>query len=371
MNEAYTPEDLKATHDGLKWSQAGPGVIPAWVADMDLPTAPEVVEALRRRAAGDLGYPSWLTEPGAGPLAEAFAERMAGRYGWQADPSLVRSFNDLNQALQVFLQVWTRPGDGVAVHVPAYHPFLGTLDLMKRPLRPIRMEPEGDSWRFDPPDLSGCRVLLLVNPHNPTGRVFTREELAVLAEQAELHDLLVISDEIHADLAFEPHRHIPFATILPERTVTLTSATKAFNLGGIRCSVAHVGHPGVREALAGQPPFVYGSANLFGVEATVAAWRHGDAWLEDTRALLDRNRRTIAARLPATIGYRVPEATYLAWLHVGRPGMAEVYEREARVLLNDGAAFGPGGEPYVRLNFATTEPILAEILDRLARAGIT
>ncbi|MEV4013085.1 aminotransferase class I/II-fold pyridoxal phosphate-dependent enzyme [Nonomuraea angiospora] len=367
MNEAYTPEDLKTSHDGIKWSEVAPGVIPAWVADMDLSTAPEVIEALRRRAAGDLGYPTWLEQPSAGPLAEAFAERMANQYGWQADPSLVRSFNDLNQALQVLLQVWTRPGDGVALHTPAYHPFLETLKVMERPLRPIQLEPDGDSWRFQVPDLSGCRVLLLVNPHNPTGRSFTREELTELAEHVERHDLLVIADEIHADLTFEPHQHIPFATILPERTVTLTSATKAFNLGGIRCSVAHLGHAGVRKALEAQPPFVYGSANLFGVEATVAAWRHGDAWLESTRALLDRNRRMIASRLPASVGYRVPEATYLAWLNVGQPGMAEVYEREARVRLVDGAVFGPGGEHYVRLNFATTEAILAEILDRLTQ----
>ncbi|MEV0384112.1 hypothetical protein [Nonomuraea sp. NPDC050643] len=110
---------------------------------------------------------------------------------------------------------------------------------------------------------------------------------------------------------------------------------------------------------------MYGSANLFGVEATVAAWRHGDAWLAETVALLDRNRHTIAERLPAGVGYRIPEATYLAWLDVGRPGMAEVIEREARVRLNDGVAFGPGGEHHVRLNFATTEAILDEVLNRL------
>ncbi|WP_245642373.1 MalY/PatB family protein [Nonomuraea candida] len=354
----------------MKWAAVEPDVIPAWVADMDLPTAPAVADVLRRRADGDLGYPAWLLDPTGGPLAEAFAERMAGKFGWRADPGLVRPFNDLNQALQVLLQLWTEPGDGVAVHVPAYHPFLDTLDLMERPLRPIRMEPDGGTWRFEVPDLSGCRVLLLVNPHNPTGRAFTLAELTELAEHAERHDLLVISDEIHADLVYGPHRHIPFATILPGRTVTLTSATKAFNLGGIRCSVAHLGHPGVRAALNAQPPFVYGSPSVFGVEATVAAWRHGDAWLAETVALLDRHRHAIAARLPEAFGYRVPEATYLAWLDVGRPGMAEVIEREARVRLNDGASFGPGGERCVRLNFATTEAILDEILTRLSGAPL-
>ncbi len=361
---------MKTTNDGLKWAKAGPGVIPAWVADMDLPTAPAVIEALHRRADGDLGYPVWFDDPASGPLAEAFAERMATRYGWSPDPRLVRSYSDINQALQVLLHVWTSPGDAVALHTPAYHPFLSTLESMDRPLRSIQLRPDGDSWRFEVPDLSGCKVLLLVNPHNPTGRVFSREELEELAEHAERHDLMVIADEIHADLVYEPHRHIPFATILPDRTVTLTSATKAFNLGGVRCSVAHLGASGVREALDAQPPFLFGSAHVFGVEATVAAWRHGDAWLEETRALLDRNRHAIAARLPAGVTYRIPQATYLAWLDYGRPGVAEALEREAKVLLSDGAFFGPGGETHVRLNFATSEPVLAEVLRRIAAATL-
>ncbi|WP_246266914.1 MalY/PatB family protein [Nonomuraea typhae] len=354
--------------DGLKWTRVAPGVIPAWVADMDLPTAPAVVEALKARAEGDLGYPTWLDSYQAGPISEAFGERMAARYDWTPDIGHCRTYSDINQALQVFLHIWTKPGDGVALHTPAYHPFLGTLATMDRPLHPIQLEPDGESWGCEVPDLSGCKVLLLVNPHNPTGRVFTRQELELLAEHAERHDLLVLSDEIHADLTYAPHRHIPFATILPDRTVTLTSATKAFNLGGIRCSIAHVGSPAARKALEEQPPFLYGSAGVFGVEATVAAWRHGDAWLEQTLALLDRNRSALAARLPATVRYRIPEATYLAWLDVGRPGLAEVLEREAKVLLNDGALFGPGGDEYVRLNFATTEATLTEILDRLVPA---
>lgn len=329
---------------------------------MDLPTAPEVVEVLRRRAEGDLGYPNWLDDATVSPLAEAFADRMTTRYGWRPDPAHVRTYCDINQALQVLLHLWTRPGDGVALHTPAYHPFLGTIETMKRRLHPIQFEPDGETWRSDSPDLASCRVLLLVNPHNPTGRVFTRQELEILAEQAERHDLLVIADEIHADLTYAPNRHIPFATLLPERTVTLTSATKAFNLGGIRCSIAHLGMPELRRALEQEPPFLYGSANLFGVEATVAAWRHGDKWLASTLELLDRNRKAIAARLP---GYRIPQATYLAWLPSGRN--AETLEREAKVLLSDGSAFGPGGEGHVRLNFATTEPVLAEILDRLTR----
>ncbi|WP_244894122.1 MalY/PatB family protein [Planobispora rosea] len=374
---ALTLENL-TSRDGIKWSHPAPGVIPAWIADMDFPVAAAVRDALARRAHGDLGYPAWDERHDAGPLALAFAERMESRYGWRPDPEHVRSFTDINQALQVILHVATRPGDEVAVHVPAYPPFLETCKEMGRPALPIPMEPAGDSWGFDAEALAvrlaegRCRVLLLVNPQNPTGRVFTREELTGLAELAERHDLLVISDEIHADLVHTPGEHIPFATLLPERTVTLTSATKAFNLGGVRCSVAHTGAPALREALAAQPTHLYGMANVFGVEATVAAWRHGDDWLAEARTVLDRNRHLIAERLPDGVGYRIPDATYLAWLDLSGLGLAEepaaFLEREAKVMLSPGPLFGPGGEGFARLNFATSGPVLSEILDRVTRA---
>ncbi len=349
----------------MKWSKAGPGVIPAWVADMDFPVAPVIRESLQRRIVTDLGYPTWDEHSAPPPLIDAFTERMETRYGWRPEPGMARSFTDLNQALQVILHLVTEPGDKVALHTPAYNAFVASLTEMNRPILPIPALSDGDGWRFELPDLSGCRVLLLVNPHNPTGRVLTREELTELAEAAERHDLLVISDEIHADLVYAPHRHIPFATILPERTITLTSASKAFNLGGVRCSVAHFGHAPTRKAVWSMPRFLYGEANLFGVEATIAAWRHGDAWLEEIMALLDRNRRMIAEALPEGVGYRLPQATYLAWLDFGRPGTAERLEREAGVLLSGGEHFGPGGETFARLNFATSRPILEEVLRRI------
>jgi cysteine-S-conjugate beta-lyase len=216
----------------------------------------------------------------------------------------------------------------------------------------------------------GCRVLLLVNPHNPTGRVFDRAELTAIAEVAERHDLVVISDEIHADLAYEPHRHVPFASLGPEaaaRTVTITSATKAFNLAGLRCSVAHVGDHRVREALAAQPPLLFGEVSSLGVLATLAAWREGDDWLTEARATLERNRALVAAGLPPGVRHHPPEAGYLAWLDCPDlgPDPAEFFLTEARVLLSPGPDFGPGGEGFARLNFATSGPLLEEILRRL------
>ncbi|HEY7488155.1 MAG TPA: aminotransferase class I/II-fold pyridoxal phosphate-dependent enzyme [Streptosporangiaceae bacterium] len=373
--------DHLRSRPGMKWAVAEPGVLPAWVADMDFPVAPPVRAALQRRIDSDLGYPIW-TDSGKGmPLPEAFADYMARRYGFTPDPAYVREFTDVKQALQVILQLATRPGDPVALHVPAYPPFLATLTAMNRPLVPIPMAETDDGWGFDAErladdvDRSGCRALLLVNPQNPTGRVFRRAELLRMAEIALAHDLLVISDEIHADLVYEPYAHIPFASLgteVAERTVTVTSATKAYNIAGLRCAVAHVGPAGLRRTLAAQPDALFGEIGVLGVEATIAAWRDGDGWLAEVRTVLDRNRHRIVQALPPGVACRPPEATYLAWLDcrplgIG-PDPAEFFLKEARVLLAGGPPFGPGGAGFARLNFATSEPVLEEILTRMRDA---
>jgi cystathionine beta-lyase len=375
--------DLDQLHrrPGVKWAIAGPDVLPAWVADMDFPIPPPVRDALVRRVDADLGYPLWIDSEHQTALAEAFAERMARRYGFMPDPAYVREFTDVNQALQVVLHVGTRPGDPVALHVPAYPPFLETLASMDRPLLPIPMVETADGWGFDADRFAadaarrGCRALLLVNPQNPTGRAFRRDELLALAEVALAHDLLVISDEIHADLVYEPGRHIPFASLGEEiaaRTVTVTSATKAFNLAGIRCAVAHLGDRGVREAIAAQPKFLFGEVNVLGVVATLAAWGECDGWLTEVVTLLDRNRRELIGSLPPGVTGRLPEATYLAWLDCRALGLVPdpvpFFRERAGVLLSGGPPFGPGAGGFARLNFATSAPVLDEILTRMRTA---
>jgi cystathionine beta-lyase len=374
--------DQLSRRPGAKWGVADPGVLAAWVADMDFPIPPPVREALRRRIDTDLGYPMWTAVRAAIPLPAAFAERMAQRYGFTPDPGYVREFTDVKHALQVILHLATRPGDPVALHVPAYPPFLATLASMDRPLVPIPMLDTGDGWRFDAGRLAedvarhGCRALLLVNPQNPTGRVFRRDELLAIADVVRAHDLLVISDEIHADLVYAPGVHIPFASLDAEvaaRTVTVTSATKAFNLAGIRCAVAHIGPERLRETLAALPEVLFGEVGVLGVEATLAAWRDSDDWLAGVLAVLDRNRRRLVEALPPGIECRLPEATYLAWLDCRAldlgPDPAEFFRKEARVLLAGGPPFGPGGDGFARLNFATSGPVLEEILTRMNDAA--
>jgi cysteine-S-conjugate beta-lyase len=371
--------DVLRRRSGVKWAKAGPGVLPAWIADMDFPIAPSIREVvLRAVSSDDLGYPLWDDHPDRNPLREAFSHRMGEQYGFSVDPGQVREFTDLIQALQVILHVATRPGDAVAMHTPGYPPFLELMGNMGRRLVPIPMTSSPDRWEFDRERLADdvarqrCRALVLVNPHNPTGRVFSHEELAETAEIAERHDLLVIADEIHADLTYQPHRHICFGSLSQDtagRTVTITSATKAFNIAGLRCAVAHLADQRVRNALDALPPSLFGEVSALGVLATVAAWQGGEPWLATLRAVLDRNRKMVSQELPAEIGFLAPQAGYLAWLDCRRLGIpgdpAAYFLDEAKVKLSPGPDFGPGGQGFTRLNYATSEPILQEILHRI------
>jgi cystathionine beta-lyase len=220
---------------------------------------------------------------------------------------------------------------------------------------------------------------MIPNPHNPTGRVFTREELQALAEVAVERDLVVVSDEIHADLVYSGSKHIPFASLGPDvaaRTITLTSATKGFNIPGLRCALMHFGAPELQARFHKVFPLrILGQVNVVGIDATVAAWRHGQPWLKKVMARLEQNRNRLtefmATEMPR-IRFRQPEATYLAWLDCRglelpqRP--FEFFLELAKVALLDGATFGATHGQCVRLNFATSEPILAQVLERLAGA---
>lgn len=360
---------------GVKWRRPGPDELPAWVADMDYPVAPMIrsalVEAIDR---GDLGYPDWFD--GRHPLADAFAARMSSRFGWEADPMHVRGVTDIIAALQIVVDLATSPGDGVVLQEPNYPPFRASVPTMGRRIVPLPVVPDGDTWRHDLDALDvalrngpGARVLLLVNPHNPTGHVFGAVELEAVAELAARHDLLVVSDEIHADLVHAPHRHIPFASLgadVAARTVTVTSATKAFNIAGLRTAVAHVGPAELRRRWDAEPPDIHGVVSNLGVVATHAAWTAGDVWLDGVVAHLHRQRDRLVTGLADVPGLslRAPEATYLAWLdwtgsNLGEDA-AEYFRREAKVYASPGPDYG-GTPDWLRLNFATS----SEVLDRI------
>ncbi|MEV4803091.1 aminotransferase class I/II-fold pyridoxal phosphate-dependent enzyme [Nonomuraea sp. NPDC049421] len=383
--ETIDVERLRSGH-GVKWGSLPPGTIGAWVADMDFGIPPAVRESLLEVTdRADFGYPYW---PGEDPVVAAFEERMAARHGWRPRPGRARVFTDLLQILQVMIEYATAPGDGVAIHVPAYPPFLASIARAGRRIVPLPMTGDATGWHPPAGDLTallreqGCRLLVLVNPHNPTGRVLTSDELRACADAAEELDLVVLADEIHADLVFAPHRHVPFASVgtAAARTVTATSATKAFNIAGLRCAVAHVGPDRLHDALAAAPLDFFGTPSTLSRVATLAAWRRSDGWLAELTRTLERNRRLIeewAAGLPWDARYHSPQGTYLSWFDftdspIGGRAPAARLERLARVKLSEGAEFAQNTAvdtaAFARLNFATSTATLTEILDRLAAA---
>lgn len=377
--------DLDTLHrrPGGKWQHVAPDVIAAWVADMDFPIPPAVADALAAAARDDLGYPPWLLT--GSPLRAAFADRMARRHAWHPAATEVREHTDVLNALQVVLHLATSRGDGVAIQTPSYPPFLATLDEMGRPRVDAPFRRTDTGWEPDVGTLADAvaahrpKVLLLVNPHNPVGHVYTREELVEIADVARRHDLLVVSDEIHAELVYAPHRHVPFASIGSDaaaRTVTLTSASKSFNLAGLRCAVAHYGPQRLLAAVDAQPGDLHGAVSVLGVVGTLAAWRDGDDWQRRLQQVLERNRQRVAA---AVAGWSAtlpadppPQATYLYWFDAARLGadcddpVADVLAR-ARVRLDGGVPFGPGAGHRLRLNFATGAAVLDEMLARLGK----
>jgi len=380
--EALELERLRARRS-IKWSQYGPDCLPAWVAEMDFHVAEPIREVLREALAhSDFGYPQSSQALG---LEEALAERMQRRYNWQLDPARVEVLNDVVQGLWIALLAFSAPGDGAVVQTPIYPPFLDSVRKAGRQLRLSPLVAAADRYVIDFDELRevsrGARLLLLCHPHNPTGRVFTRGELEQLAALVLERDLCVVSDEIHADLSFQARDFVPFASLGPElaeRTVTLTSASKAFNIAGLRCAFAHFGSPELQDRFnACVPRHARGGVGILGQHCTLAAWRGGDPWLDEVKKTLDGNRRFLVqefARAVPQLGVRLPEATYLAWLDCQGLALpvspARHFLEQARVALSDGAYFGPGFERCARLNFGTSPALLSEIVQRLVAAVV-
>ena len=367
---------------GAKWNFYPEDVTPAWVADMDFLVAEPVHEAVMRLAEqGDYGYPY---RQGEHTLVAAFVERMRDRYGWEIDPALVHPVTEVVQCMFTTVLTFSEPGDGVLLQTPIYPPFLGTIEKTGRRLVENELSDDGSRYVLDIEAMRNAvddrtRVLMVCNPHNPTGRVFTREELQALGDLAVERDLIIFCDEIHADLIYPGGTHIPMATLSPEiaaRTITCTSATKSFNIAGLRAAVMHFGSAALEAKVRERfPDYVLGQVSIFGSDATVAAWRHGQPWLDAVMVQLERNRdhvaKFVAAEMPG-IRHHVPEATYLAWLDchaLDLPGGPhQFFLNDAKVGLNDGANFGTPGNASVRLNFATGEDVLDRVLTGMADA---
>jgi cystathionine beta-lyase len=373
-------EDVLRQRTGEKWREYPPDVLPLWVADMDYPCAEPIRRRLQRALdVGDTGYP---LHPRPTRLPQLFAERAQRRYGWTVEPRRVELISEVVQGMYVAISQFSAPGEGVIVQTPIYPPFLGAVENLGRTLlaNPLRETAQG--FAVDVEGLraqaSRARILMLCNPHNPTGRVLTRGELEAIAKVALEHDLVIVSDEIHADLVYRGGRHVPIASLSPEveaRTITLTAGSKAFNIAGLRVGLAIFGSEALRKRFIGFDRHLRGGLGGLGILALEAAWSHADPWLDEVLPYLEANRDFVAAFVASELpGVRhfAPEGTYLAWLDCRALGLAPSPQRffleRAKVGLSAGPTFGPPGEGFVRLNFATSRALLTRALEQMAKA---
>jgi len=365
-------------HRGRKWSTHRSDVLPAWIADMDMLPAPIIRDALRMAIEeGDLGYGPTADRSGIGEVFSAWALH---RWQWKVEAAAVRVMPDVVSGLSNCIEALTSRGDGVLVQTPIYPPILHCIANSGR--RVVACASVGASIDFAALEAaisqSRPRLLILCNPHNPTGRCFTRAGLMRLAALAADYELDVVSDEIHADLVHPGHHHIPFASLSAQtasRTVTLNSASKAFNVAGLRCAVCVAQSAALRQQLSALPSQRWTTFSTLGVRAALAAWSEaGEAWLtacvEHLKQMRDHLVRRLSEELPA-MRCMPPDAGYLAWLDcreldLGDP--AEFFLKRARVALSPGSEFGEPGHGFVRLNFATSQDILDRILDRMIKA---
>lgn len=375
---ALTLDELRR-RTSMKWRTHPADVLPLWVAEMDVPLAGSVVRAVTgAMELGDTGYPAGTA------YAEALAAFAGKRWGWD-DLAAERTalVPDVMLGVVEMLKLVTGPGDPVIVNPPVYPPFYAFVAHLDRR---VVEAPLGPGLRIDLGVLEeafrravaggGRAAYLLCNPHNPTGTVHTAEELAAVAALAERHGVRVVADEIHAPVVTAPHaRFVPYLSVPgAERGLALMSASKGWNLAGLKAALALAG-PGAAADLARMPEEVGHGASHVGVLAHTAALRDGTAWLDAVLAGLDENRRLLtgllAEHVPGVV-HRPGEATYLAWLDCRALGLgddpAQVFLDEGRVALSSGVPFGSGGAGHVRLNLATSPEVLTEAVRRMATA---
>lgn len=367
--------------ESSKWHKFPPDVLPLWVADMDFPSPEPVTRALRERVEhGVFGY--GVEQP---EFHEVMCERLLKRRGWKVEPEALVLLPGVIPGFNVACRAFSAPGDGLLTLLPVYPPILRLPDNVGLTRDAVdltrgsdgRYEVDGDA--FERAITPRTRMFILCNPHNPVGRVFTREELSRMAEICLRHGLVICADEIHGDLIYQGHQHVAMASLHPEieaRTITLMAPSKTYNLAGLRCALAVIPNRALREKFIATRLDLVQSANILGYTAMLAAYRDGQPWLDELLRYLEANRDFLVQYVRAHLGgveVGVPEGTYLAWLDCRRAGLPghdpyTFFLEKARVGLNDGVTFGRGGAGFVRLNFGCPRPMLTEGLERMRKA---
>ncbi|HTU15399.1 MAG TPA: aminotransferase class I/II-fold pyridoxal phosphate-dependent enzyme [Solirubrobacterales bacterium] len=366
--------DLLRRRRSVKWTMFEPDVLPAWVAEMDFPVAEPVkrtlVEAIER---DDTGY----ANADASGLAEAFSAFMERRMGWAPDPAGITATTDVVSAITALLRALVKPGEKVMITPPVYHPFFAVIEeigcrIEEAPLaggRTLDLDAIEAGFR------AGARAFILCSPHNPAGTVPTRAELETIADLAAEHGAWVLSDEIHAPLTLPGARHLPFLAVseaAAEWGICLSSASKTFNLAGLSCAEYVAVSERARKVIE-DLPFGAKHPSHLGVIASQSAFEQGDEWLDQVIAQLDHNRGLLADLLAEhlpEVGYRPPEAGYLAWLDcrildLGDDPSVEILER-GRVALSPGPSFGTQGAGFCRLNIGTSPQLIEQAVRGIA-----
>ena len=373
-------ESVLRERGSAKWT-AFPDAIGAFVAEMDFGIAPVIRAALDAEL--DAARTGYLPLAASTALAEATAAWSADRYDWPIRPDQVRPVADVLTGLDLVLRRYSDPSKPVIVPTPAYMPFLQIPQRHGRRIIEVPSPQVDGRYELDLDGIAaafeaGADVLVLCNPWNPVGRVLTREELVAVSEVVDRFGGRVFADEIHAPVVFPGHRHVPYASVsetAAAHTITAISASKAFNLPGLKCAQLVLSNEADAERYEEVAGLVAHGAAGLGVAANTAAYTQGGPWLDGVLEYLDTSRTRVgellAERLPQ-VGYRAPEGSYIAWLDVRALGLgdapADVVRERAGVALTDGAACGEAGRGFVRLILATPQPVLEEIVDRLARA---
>jgi cystathionine beta-lyase len=369
-----TKWDMMAKLSGITADDA----IPMWVADMDFAAPPGVTQALA--ASVERGVHGYYADTGS--WAAALADWLARRHGVSIKPEWVSPTPGVVSGLGLILQAVSVSGDEVVVFPPAYHAFRKIILANERRILDAQLVERQGRYVMDLDALRAMltprtKVVFFCSPHNPGGTVWSADEIRSLATFCAEHDLILVSDEIHCDLVFDGAKHIPTMAAAPEiadRLITCVAATKTFNLAGAHVGACVISNPQLKRKLDARiAASGLGSYAAFGMIATEAAWRTGEAWLDQLLPYLAGNRDLLDSRIeaaaPGARSMRL-DATYLAWVNFSGTGLTadDVAKRvsgQARIFASPGPQFGPGGETWLRFNFATPRPILGEALDRL------
>jgi cystathionine beta-lyase len=372
------------THHSEKWRGFPADVLPLPVMEMDFPIAAPIRDVLIEMVThSDLGYISTVPE-----LADGFAAFCKARWDWSIDKTQLHIAADVGVGVVEVLRVFTQPGDRILINSPVYHNFYNWINetqLEKVDVPFVNTGSDSDEinpWTIDLDEVekayaSGIKVHLLCSPHNPLGRVYSRAELTRIAEMAKKYGVLVVSDEIHSPLTYKQYEFIPFLNLnetARQVGVTVTSASKGWNIAGLKSAIIISQDEAINEKLKAIPPAIHFRSSILGAFASAAAFKDGGIWLDSVINHLDQNRYLIkdllAAKLPS-VKYHLPHSSYVAWLDLTELKLGENPAQKllesGKVAFNPGHTYGAQCHQFVRLNFATSPEIITEAIDRIVK----